>query len=52
MEQLISKSAVIAMIRNKVDSYKGNGIISIGVLKQLCEDFISSLDTLEVKEIN
>ena len=52
MAQYIDKSAVVAEIRNKVDSYKGGGIISIGVLKQHCEDFLDFLDTLEVKEMS
>lgn len=52
MEQYINKSAVVAAIRNKVDSYRGGGIISISVLKQHCEDFIDSLDSLEVKEVD
>lgn len=52
MAQYIDKDALIAEIRNKVDSYRGDGIISIGVLKQHCEDFIYSLDTLEVKGVD
>lgn len=52
MAQYIDKAAVVAAIRNKVDSYKGDGIISISVLKQHCEDFIYFLDTLETKEGN
>ena len=52
MKQYIDKSTVVAEIRNKVDSYKGNGIISISVLKQHCEDFIDSLDTLETKDVD
>lgn len=50
--KLIDKDKVVAEIRNKVDSYKGDGIISIGVLKQHCEDFIYYLDTLEMKEVD
>lgn len=50
--KLIDKDKVVAEIRNRVDSYKGDGIISIGVLKQHCEDFIYYLDTLEVKEVD
>ena len=52
MAQYIDKDALVAKIRNKIDSYRGDGIISIGVLKQHCEDFIYSLDTLEVKEVS
>lgn len=52
MTQYIDKDTLVAEIRNKVDSYRGDGIISIGVLKQHCEDFIYSLDTLEVKEVD
>ena len=52
MAQYIDKDALVAAIRNRIDSYKGDGIISIGVLKQHCEDFIYSLDTLEVKEVD
>jgi hypothetical protein len=50
--KLIDKSTLVAEIRNKVDSYKDGGIISIGVLKQHCEDFIDFLNTFEVKEVD
>lgn len=52
MRQYIDKDALVAEIRNKVDSYRGDGIISIGVLKQHCEDFIYSLNSLDVKEVD
>ncbi len=52
MSHLIDKDALVAEIRNKIDSYKGDGIISIGVLKQHCEDFIDSLDAFETKEVD
>lgn len=46
MTKYIDIDLVKREMRNKVDSYKGSGIISISVVKQHCEDFLSFLGTI------
>jgi len=52
MGQYISKAAVVAEIKKRKNEWQYGSSIEAKYKKEECDDILSFLDTLEVKEIN